>query len=244
MGKTCDALQQWQDELRAVIQPEKQAILSSFFKCGKGQYGEGDIFLGITVPNNRAISSRYSQASLSTIEQMLQSPYHEFRLAALIALVRRFERCKANDAQRSEIVQLYLKNTPYINNWDLVDLSCPKIIGPYQLAHPEADILHSLSRSSHLWEQRIAIVSTWSIIRAGRYDYTPAIAERFLTHSHDLIHKATGWMLREVGKHHKPTLLGFLSQHAHRMPRTALRYAIERLSPAERTHWLAIKKTE
>lgn len=233
----------WQDELRAAALPEKLQILSSFFKCGKGQYGEGDIFLGITVPSNRAISTRRHSEPLSTITAMLQSPYHEFRLAALIALVRRYELCKDHDdARRDEIVQLYLSNTRHINNWDLVDLSCPKIIGAHILAHPESTLLHTLSHSTDLWEQRIAIVSTLTLIRAGRYDLTLSIAQRYLTHTHDLIHKATGWMLREVGKRHLPTLIGFLESHASSMPRTTLRYAIERLSPTDRAHWLAIKK--
>ena len=229
----------WQQQLKAAAQPEKVAILSSFFKCGKGEYGEGDRFLGITVPVNRAISRLYYLLPLDQIAAMLHSPYHEFRLGALLALVRRYERCKAD---RAQIVDFYLQNTRYINNWDLVDLSCPKIIGEYVLTQPDASMLMRLSRSKDMWEQRIAIVSTLTLIRANRFDTTIAIAESYLSHSHDLIHKATGWMLREMGKRSEQHLTAFLQSHAEQMPRTALRYAIERLSPDQRAHWLSIKK--
>ena len=227
----------WQQQLKAAAQPEKVAILSSFFKCGKGEYGEGDRFLGITVPVNRAISRLYYLLPLDQIAAMLHSPYHEFRLGALLALVRRYERCKAD---RAQIVDFYLQNTRYINNWDLVDLSCPKIIGDYVLTQPDAAMLMRLSRSKDMWEQRIAIVSTLTLIRANRFDTTIAIAESYLSHSHDLIHKATGWMLREVGKRDTDTLRRFLDARHAAMSRTTLRYAIERLSPAERHHYLTL----
>ncbi|MGN0228293.1 MAG: DNA alkylation repair protein [Muribaculaceae bacterium] len=229
----------WQQRLKAAARPEKIAILSSFFKCGKGEYGEGDLFLGINVPDNRAISAKYYALPLEHIAEMLHSPYHEFRLAALLALVRRYERLKA---ERAEIVDFYLQNTAHINNWDLVDLSCPKIIGDYVLREQCPELLERLSRSDEMWEQRIAIVSTLTLIRAGLFEPTITIAESLLNHPHDLIHKATGWMLREVGKRSEQHLIAFLQCHAANMPRTALRYAIERLDPDQRAHWLSIKK--
>ena len=229
----------WQQRLQAAARPEKIAILSSFFKCGKGEYGEGDLFLGITVPVNRAISRLYYLLPLEHIATMLHSPYHEFRLGALLALVRRFERCKAD---RAQIVDFYLQNTQYINNWDLVDLSCPKIIGDYVLTQPDSAMLMRLSRSKDMWEQRIAIVSTLTLIRAGLFEPTITIAESLLNHPHDLIHKATGWMLREMGKRSEQHLTAFLQCHAANMPRTALRYAIERLTPDQRQKWLTVKR--
>ena len=232
-------LHDWQQSLRCAARPEKIAILSSFFKCGKGEYGEGDQFLGIVVPDNRAISAKYYALPLDDIAEMLHSPYHEFRLAALLALVRRYERCRDD---RQAIVDFYLQNTAYINNWDLVDLSCPKIIGDYVLREQCPELLMRLSRSDEMWEQRIAIVSTLTLIRAGIFEPTIAIAESLLSHSHDLIHKATGWMLREMGKRSEQHLTEFLTRHAAAMPRTALRYAIERLSPDQRQKWLAVKR--
>lgn len=229
----------WQQRLKAAARPGKIAILSSFFKCGKGEYGEGDLFLGINVPDNRAISAKYYALPLDQIAEMLHSPYHEFRLAALLALVRRYERCRDD---RQAIVQFYLQNTAYINNWDLVDLSCPKIIGDYVLREQCPELLMRLSRSDEMWEQRIAIVSTLTLIRAGLFEPTITIAESLLNHPHDLIHKATGWMLREVGKRSELHLTEFLQCHAANMPRTALRYAIERLSPGQRQKWLAVKR--
>ena len=233
------SLHDWQQSLRGAARPEKIAILSSFFKCGKGEYGEGDLFLGITVPDNRAISAKYYALQLDQIAEMLHSPYHEFRLAALLALVRRYERCPLD---RQAIVDFYLQNTAYINNWDLVDLSCPKIIGDYVLREQCPELLMRLSRSDEMWEQRIAIVSTLTLIRAGLFEPTITIAESLLNHPHDLIHKATGWMLREVGKRSEQHLTEFLTRHAAAMPRTALRYAIERLSPGQRQKWLTVKR--
>ncbi len=229
----------WQQRLKAAARPEKIAILSSFFKCGKGEYGEGDQFLGIVVPDNRAISAKYYALPLDDIAEMLHSPYHEFRLAALLALVRRYERC-LDDCQA--IVDFYLQNTAYINNWDLVDLSCPKIIGDYVLREQCPELLERLSQSTSMWEQRIAIVSTLTLIRAGLFEPTITIAESLLNHPHDLIHKATGWMLREMGKRSEQHLTEFLTRHAAAMPRTALRYAIERLTPDQRQKWLAVKR--
>lgn len=230
----------WKKELQALANPEKAKILSGFFKTGKGEYGEGDIFIGITVPQNREVAKKYFDTPLEDIAELLHSPIHEFRISALFALVLKFKKHKEAEV-RKEIVDFYLANTAYINNWDLVDLSCIYILGEYLLERPH-DILFALSESANMWEQRISIVTTLAFIRKGKFDTTLALAEKFLSHPHDLMHKATGWMLREVGKKDLDTLRSFLDTHAPRMPRTALRYAIEKMNPTERTRYLSIKK--
>ena len=232
----------WQNELKSIANPDKAKILSSFFKTGKGEYGEGDIFIGITVPQNRKIAKKFINASFADIETLLTSPIHEFRLSALIALVLRFKKHK-DDVSRSEIVNFYLAHTRHINNWDLVDLSCPYILGEWTRTHSH-DILFTLAQSSNMWEQRIAIVSTLTLVRNDIFDTTITLAESFLTHTHDLMHKATGWLLREVGKRDIDTLLHFLNTQAHRMPRTTLRYSIEKLPQPTRLQYLSIKKTK
>ena len=230
----------WKKEIQQLANPQKAKILSGFFKTGKGEYGEGDIFLGLTVPQNRDIAKKYYNTSLATFSELLHSPYHEFRASALFALVIRFKKSK-EESSRREIVDFYLQHTDCINNWDLVDLSCSYILGEF-LLHCSHDILLSLSDSSCMWEQRIAIVSTHTFIKNGLFDTTLLLAEKYLSHPHDLIHKATGWMLREVGKRNLDVLRTFLNTHAHKMPRTALRYAIEKLSTEERQSYLSIKK--
>lgn len=232
--------EEWKNELERLTNPEKAKILSGFFKTGKGQYGEGDIFLGLTVPQNREVTKKYSNAPFEDIAQLLRSPYHEFRLSALIALVTKYKKSK-NDNDKKAIVDFYLANTEYINNWDLVDLSCEYIVGDY-LLNRNHDILFRLSKSDNMWEQRIAIISTLTFIRNGKFETTMKLCVSYLTHKHDLIHKASGWMLREIGKRDTATLLSFLDEHAALMPRTALRYAIEKLSPELRSKYLAIKR--
>lgn len=231
----------WINELVKIQNPEKAKILSGFFKTGKGQYGEGDIFIGITVPQNRDIAKKYYSSSLNEIKTLLHHPVHEIRLSALLALVRKFDRTK-DEASQKEIIEFYLNNTQYINNWDLVDLSCYFILGKY-LMNREHDILYALSDSTNLWEQRIAIVTTLAFIRAGKFDTALALSLKYLTHTHDLIHKATGWVLREIGKKDIDVLRHFLNTHAQHMPRTTLRYAIEKLHPTERQHYLSLKNT-
>lgn len=234
-------INKWQEELNAVSRPEKVKILSSFFKCGKGEYGEGDCFVGITVPDNRRISERYHALPLDDISVMLGSGIHEYRLAALLALVKRYAKTKV-PGERDDIVDFYLANTSCINNWDLVDLSAPKILGRHLLANPSPTLLDRLAESDTLWEQRIAVVSTYTLIKSGRYDDTLRIAKRFLSHRHDLIHKAVGWMLREVGKRDIDILAGFLDKHATEMPRTMLRYAIEKMPLERRRHYMNLRK--
>lgn len=225
-------IEAWKDGLAKVARPEKIAILSSFFKTGPGEYGEGDKFIGVTVPDNRLIARRYADAPTDAILEMIKSPIHEHRLSGLLALVARYKKTKQILAKK-EIVDFYLTECARrANNWDLVDLSAPYILGHWLTLNPSPTLLDNLSRSENLWEQRIAIVATHPTIRSGNPDETFRIAERYIHHPHPLIHKATGWMLREVGKHcGQTTLLDFLDDNAPAMPRVMLSYAIERLEP-------------
>ena len=229
----------WKQQLKNLANPEKAKILARFFKTGKGQYGEGDIFLGVTVPQNREVAKKYFDAPLDEFVPLLHSEIHEFRLSALIALVLCYKKFK-DEARRKDIVDFYLANTAYINNWDLVDLSCTYILGDYLKSRPH-DILFELSNSSNMWEQRIAIVSTLAFVRNSDFATAISLAEKHLNHPHNLIHKATGWVLREIGKKDITTLRAFLDAHAPQMPRTALRYAIEKLPQDERKKYLMMK---
>lgn len=235
----------WKEALASDIIPGKREILQRFFKTGPGQYGEGDIFLGNTVPAVRKISRLMADAPFEAIDTMLASPVHDHRLSALLVLVERYRRArKAEETRRREIVDFYLAHTRGINNWDLVDLTAPKIIGEYICESGRTDILDRLSRSSDLWEQRIAIVSTWTLLKNNITAPTIAISRRYLNHPHDLIHKATGWMLREMGKRgHEDQLYEFLDLHAAGMPRTMLRYAIEKLDGPLRKHYLELRSS-
>lgn len=233
-----EPIKKWEEELREVSRPEKKQILSSFFKSGKGEYGEGDVFLGINVGDNRSISQKYSTLSFNELGEMLSNEIHEFRLAALLALIKKS--AKSDEATNKGIVNFYLSNTQYINNWDLVDLSAPQIIGQYQLKHPEADLTTPLSNSENMWERRIAIVSTLTLIRANKLDTALQLAEKYLSAKEDLIHKATGWILREVGKKDLEALRQFLNKNVKKMPRTALHYSIERMDKEERQHYIKL----
>lgn len=230
----------WQQELMAKSNPDKIKIFASFFKTGKGEYGEGDKFIGLSVPDNRKISTLYYEVSFPVIQNMLHDDIHEFRLAALLALVHKYKK-STTDNERKEIVDFYLSNAGRCNNWDMVDLSAPYILGQYLLETDCFGLLDYMSISDNLWRQRIAIVSTLTLIRHNRFEDTLRIAKRYLLHSHPLIHKATGWMLREVGKRHLPTLLEFLDEFAIAMPRTMLRYAIERLDTPTRQYYMKLK---
>ncbi|MDR1005003.1 MAG: DNA alkylation repair protein [Prevotellaceae bacterium] len=224
-----------QQALEHYIDPVKRAYLPRFFKTGKGGYGEGDHFLGVVVPHTRTVAKQHKAEPLGVVTELLQSRWHECRLCALLMLVERFR--KSDEGEREQIVTLYLANTSRINNWDLVDLSAPGIVGEYLLDKPR-DLLYQLVESSLLWEQRIAVVSTYTLIKRGEYLDTLALAERLLGHKHDLMHKSTGWMLREVGKRDKELLIQFLEKHSRVMPRTMLRYAIEKFSDEERHYWM------
>ncbi len=223
-------------ELDALADHEKAIVLSGFFKTGKGDYGEGDVFLGVKVPDTRRVARRHMGLSLAQVSELLGSRVHEHRLAALIILVDQFG--KADEAGRERIYRFYIKSARKINNWDLVDCSADKIVGAYLMGRDKA-VLYRLARSKNLWERRIAILSTFHFIKNGRYGETLKIAEMLLNDEHDLIHKAVGWMLREVGKRGGLAQeKAFLERHSERMPRTMLRYAIERFSPSERARYL------
>ncbi|MBN2730787.1 MAG: DNA alkylation repair protein [Balneolaceae bacterium] len=224
-----------QTKLREIADPVVAEHSQRFFKTGAGEYGEGDQFLGIRVPDIRKIAKRFEKLSLIQIEKLLHSGYHEERLCALIILVNRFK--KANPAEQERIYKLYLANTSYVNNWDLVDTSAYKIVGPY-LEDRNRDVLYDLAKSDNLWERRIAIISTLYFVNNNDFKDTLAIAEKLLDDNHDLIHKATGWMLREVGKRDQEKEESFLEKHASQMPRTMLRYAIEHFSNAKRKLYL------
>ncbi|WP_428654054.1 DNA alkylation repair protein [Runella sp.] len=232
-------LQHIKNDLQQLGSPEKAAFLSRFFKTGKGQYGEGDEFLGITMPEIREVVKKYSMLSIEEWTELLQSPYHEFRMAALIGLMKRFQKSKKDELTQQIIFETYLLNLNNINNWDLVDVTCRDIIGAY-LLHKERSVLYELAQRPHLWAQRVAIVSTWYFISRNQFSDTLQISELLLSHKHDLIHKAVGWMLREVGKRDELVLEEFLDTHVKQMPRTALRYAIERFPESKRKYYLTL----
>lgn len=225
--------------LREVARPEKKAGAERFFKCGPGEYGEGDVFIGVTVPEQRRIAKSFRGIPLKQIETLLRSKIHEERLTALILLTDSYARGDATT--KLAIVRLYLANTKHVNNWDLVDTSAAQILGAHLLDKPRAQ-LRKLAKSKSLWERRIAIIATYAFINAGEYKDTFELSQMLLNDKEDLMHKAVGWMLREVGKRvgvgHLRT---FLREHAHEMPRTALRYAIEHLSASEKQKFMKQK---
>ena len=217
----------------------KAAFFPRFFKTGPGQYGEGDVFIGVTVPQIRSVVKEFRAMPLSQVPDLLRSPLHEARLAGLLLMALKFS--KADETEREKIVRLYLKNLTYVNNWDLVDSSAPYILGEW-LMDKDRSVLDTYARSGDLWEERIAIVATLAFIRKGQLEDTVRIAEILLHHPHDLIHKAVGWMLREAGKRDLSVLRKFLDTHAAVMPRTMLRYALEKLPEPERKRYMAMKK--
>jgi 3-methyladenine DNA glycosylase AlkD len=226
-------------ELKALANPSRAFGLQKFFQTAKGQYGEGDIFLGLTVPEVRKVAAKNKHLSFPEIEKLTSSKFHEFRLCGLVILTLQFKSSK-EPLERQKIFNFYMKQAKagYINNWDLVDVSAP-IIGAYLVSQKDPyPFLEKLSRSKSLWDRRLAIIFTFAFIRAGELDPTIEISQRLLNDNHDLIHKAVGWMLREVGKRDIQILRAFLNENAQEMPRTMLRYAIEKLSEAERRKWL------
>ncbi|MGD1076212.1 MAG: DNA alkylation repair protein [Thermodesulfovibrionales bacterium] len=227
-------------DLQKLADPKKAKVLSGFFKTAKDQYGEGDVFLGITVPDQRGIARKYANLHLRDLQELLLSRIHEHRLVALLILINKFKR--ADDRVKEKICAFYLKNTKQINNWDLVDLSAYNILGSY-LRDRERSILQRLAKSENLWERRIAIMSTFAFIKEHWFEDTLQLAEGFLNDKHDLIHKAVGWMLREIGKRNQEVEEQFLKKYHQIMPRTMLRYAIERFDEAKRSAYLQrIKK--
>ncbi|HSD64816.1 MAG TPA: DNA alkylation repair protein [Ignavibacteriaceae bacterium] len=218
---------------------EKQAaVLQRFFKTGKGEYGEGDLFYGIKVPVQRRIAKKHIDISLENIQELLNSPVHEERLVSLFILIDHYS--KSDDKTRESIFKFYLKNAKKINNWDLVDLSAPKIVGAHLLMK-DKDILFKLAGSSNIWEKRIAILSTYTFIRNLHFETTLRLAEILLNDKHDLIHKAVGWMLREVGNKNLKAEEDFLKKFYKHMPRTMLRYAIEKFPEEKRMRYLKNK---
>ena len=207
-----------------------------FFKCGPGEYGEGDVFIGVTVPAQRAIARQFSDLPLGEVDRLLTSRIHEERLTALLILVHRFTR--GDERERKQIFTLYMKRLRFINNWDLVDSSAAQIVGGW-LADKPRGLLDRLARSTLLWSRRVAMIATYHYIQRGEHRDAIRIATILVNDPHDLIHKAVGWMLREVGKRASDAALdAFLERHAATMPRTMLRYAIERLPARERAHWM------
>jgi len=222
-------------ELKKLANPKQAKILMQFFKIGKGEYGEGDIFLGIKVPVQRQVVKKYQDLPLKDVQQLLNSKIHEHRLVGVLILVRQF--MKGDEKQRGVIYKIYLKNTRRINNWDLVDLSAPNIVGTYLLDKPRK-ILYQLAKSKNLWERRIGIMATFIFIRNNDFKDTLAISKILLNDPHDLIHKAVGWMLRELGKRDQVIEEKFLKEHFQKMPRTMLRYAIEKFPEKKRQGYL------
>lgn len=222
--------------LRDAANPDKAGGLARFFKCGPGEYGEGDIFIGVNVPFIRSIAKEYyKMLQLDEVSQLLLSEIHEFRLSGLIILT--YKAKKANNLELETLAQFYLSNLDRINNWDLVDLSAHEVLGPW-LFNRERDILFELAGSSNIWSQRIAVLTTYHFIKRGDYSTTLSLAKLLIPQKHDLIQKAVGWMLREIGNRDLLTELNFLNIHYKFMPRTMLRYAIEKFEPELRLGYL------
>ena len=225
-AETLGALRSYSDE-------EKKKVLPRFFKTGKGQYGEGDRFIGVTVPKTRKVAKAAAGLPLEVVEMLLESEWHESRLCALLILIEKYRK------DPETIVRFYLNHTRWVNNWDLVDLSAPYILGDYLSEREDHSIIYELAGSSVMWEQRIAVVSTLMLIRKGQLEDTMRLAGMLLPTRYDLMHKAVGWMLREVGKRDEELLCRFLEKHKNAMPRTMLRYAIEKFSQNQRMHFMS-----
>lgn len=235
MTQTTNSLASLQEDLRAVALPEKAAFFPRFFKTGPGEYGEGDRFLGVKVPEQRKIAKRYQRLPLDQVALLLDSPFHEERLTALFILIHQFQ--KGSEKEQKRIFDLYLEKRARVNNWDLVDSSAHHILGAW-LEGRNRDLLDRWARQGTLWERRMAIIATFHYLRQNEFADSLRIAEILLEDDHDLIHKAVGWTLREIGKRDLEVEKAFLEAHGSRMPRTALRYAIERFPKAERKAYL------
>lgn len=229
-------LKQIISDLKKSSNPEKAKLLARFFKTGKGEYGEGDKFVGIMVPQQRQIVKKYfKDIDLTEINSLLKNKIHEYRLTALLMLAEKFK--KADEEDKKEYFDFYLKNTKYINNWDLVDVTCPRIVGIY-LLYNDRSILYKLARSNNLWEKRISIISTFAFIDNNEFQDSLKIAEILVLDKHDLIQKAVGWTLREVGKKNQRIEEEFLKKYLKVLGRTALRYAIEKFPEEKRQSYL------
>lgn len=231
-----------QHALAQYSNPEKQIVFPKFFKTGKGEYGEGDKFLGVVVPNIRAVAKECKAEPLEVAEHLIDSEWHECRMCALLMLVEKYKKGSAEERER--IFRFYLNHSHRINNWDLVDLSCPQIVGEHLLDKPR-DILYRLAQDPFLWNQRIAVLATFTFIRHKDYADILRLADYFIKREgklHDLMQKAVGWMLREMGKRNNASLLAFLDDYAAEMPRTMLRYAIEKLPSEQRKEYMEMGK--
>ena len=220
-------------ELRGLADDNKKIVLPRFFKTGKGEYGEGDKFLGVTVPATRSVAKRYKDVPYEVLEALLESEWHECRLCSLLILIEKYKK------EAELAVSFYLSHMKGINNWDLVDLSAPYILGSFLVGSKDRKILYQLAGSTNMWERRIAVVSTLMLIRHGQFNDTIRLAELLLDSRHDLMQKSIGWMLREVGKRDQDILAGFLEKHRRQMPRTMLRYAIEKFPMEQRKHFMS-----
>ena len=226
-----------QPDLQKLANKQRAVLVARYFKTGKGESGEGDVFIGLTVPQMRTVAKKYWDLALGEVEKLLHNKIHEYRLTALLILTEQFR--KADAQKQKKIISLYLRNTRYINNWDLVDLSAPNTLGIYLLDKPkERKMLYRFARSKNIWERRISVLATFAFIKNGDFADSFAIAEMLLQDPHDLIHKAVGWMLREIGKRDQAAEETFLKKYYKEMPRTMLRYAIERFPPAKRAVYL------
>jgi len=223
------------NDLKYLANFEHANNLQWFFKTGKGQYGEGDVFIGVKVPNIRRVAKRYTDLSLIEIKKLLYSKIHEERLCAFLILVDKFE--KSGETDKKKIFDFYTKNAKRANNWDLVDLSCPKIVGNY-LLNKSKNILYKFATSENLWEKRISVISTFMFIKNKKFTDSFKIAKILMNDKHDLIHKAVGWMLREIGKRNQVEEEKFLKKYYKKMPRTMLRYAIEKFEEEKRIAYL------
>ena len=230
-----DDLSALRHELKKEENPVQAKLLQRFFKTGKGEYGEGDIFLGIKVPVQRSIAKKHIGLSLPKLQELLESKIHEERLVSLLILVEKFK--KSTELDKANIFNFYIKNSKRVNNWDLVDLSSHCIVGEF-LIDKDKKILYNLAESSNLWEKRISIISTFAFIRKNKFDDALRLAQILLKDKHDLIHKVVGWMLREIGKKDQETLEKFLEKNYKEMPRTMLRYAIEKFPEDKRKTYL------
>lgn len=225
-----------QIQLEKVSTLDKREFFPRFFKTGKGEYGEGDKFIGVIVPNIRIIAKEYKTLGTKELSLLLNNEYHECRMCALFILIEKYK--KADDDTKKQIVDFYLSHSHRINNWDLVDLSSKDILGEYLVEKKDRKILYKLAKSELLWEQRIAVIATHTFIKNNDFTDIINLSEKLLSHKHDLMHKAVGWMLREVGKRDKTVLIKFLDTHYKDMPRTMLRYSLEKLTPEEKAYYM------
>lgn len=236
--ETHSLIQEIKEALATLSVPEKAAFFPRFFKTGKGDYGEGDLFLGIKVPEQRLVAKEfYTKISLEELSILLSSAYHEHRLTALFILILKFEKMK-DKAEKDEMIEFYLNHLSYINNWDLVDSSCYKILGRYCYENQREDLLRKLSGSDEMWHKRMAVVGTLHYVKKGFFELTKEFVTQNIKHPHDLMHKANGWLLREMGQKNEKELIDYLNRNYKEMPRTCLRYAIKKLDEDLRQDYL------